>query len=159
MPERTTADTLAARLAEGAADVGELAGKSVTIARDAIAYARGLEGAASAAEASRDRALDERDAARRLREATARRLWGKVDKARRERDQARALARRYERERQDLMASEERLTAALRFYADEDNWTQPTSWGGRVFDGEGRACGDAGERARRALDTIEGTEP
>lgn len=111
MPERTTADTLAARLAEGAADVGELAGKSVTIARDAIAYARGLEGAASAAEASRDRALEraadaerERDEARRRRDATARGLWGKVDKARSERDEAQAEV--------------ERLRAALREIAN-----------------------------------------
>jgi hypothetical protein len=39
---------------------------------------------------------------------------------------------------------------ALAFYADADNWTQPTSWGGRIFDDEAPAI-DSGKRARVAL--------
>jgi len=43
------------------------------------------------------------------------------------------------------------LRQALSWYADTANWTQPTSWGGRIFDDEGAAVADCGERARAAL--------
>lgn len=50
-----------------------------------------------------------------------------------------------------LAGEADQLRSALTFYADMNNWTQPTSWGGRVFDDEGDACRDCGDGARAAL--------
>jgi hypothetical protein len=48
----------------------------------------------------------------------------------------------------------DRLEAAERvldFYAQEENWTQLASWGGRIHDDESKAIQDAGQKAREAL--------
>lgn len=50
-----------------------------------------------------------------------------------------------------LQEAERALREALKFYADENNWTQPTSWGGRILDDESEAIADQGSRARAAL--------
>lgn len=50
-----------------------------------------------------------------------------------------------------VVPEEETLREALAFYANEDNWTQFTSWGGRIFDDESDAVNDCGARARAAL--------
>jgi hypothetical protein len=50
-----------------------------------------------------------------------------------------------------LMASHEEQARVLAFYADENNWTQPTPWGGRIHDDESKAIADGGKRARAAL--------
>ena len=47
---------------------------------------------------------------------------------------------------------------ALRFYADEETWTQPTSWGGRIVDDEGPWLGDTGAIARLALARLDALE-
>ena len=43
---------------------------------------------------------------------------------------------------------------ALAFYADDRNWTQPTSWGGRIHDDESRAIRDGGRQARAVLGSV-----
>ena len=48
----------------------------------------------------------------------------------------------------DLLAAKDE---ALRFYADGDNWTQPTSFGTRIWDDDGEAQQDGGKIARAAL--------
>lgn len=54
------------------------------------------------------------------------------------------------RMRQKAEARAAELERALTFYADKKNWTQPTSWGGRIFDEDGAAI-DCGKTAREAL--------
>lgn len=46
-----------------------------------------------------------------------------------------------------------RFQEALEFYADQTNWTQMTSWGGRIHDEESPAIEDYGRKARAALDS------
>ena len=48
------------------------------------------------------------------------------------------------------------LRGALTFYADETNWTQLTSWGGRIADDEAPAQLDYGKTARSALAAVSG---
>jgi hypothetical protein len=61
-----------------------------------------------------------------------------------------------------LVARLEAAEQALAFYANENNWTQVTSWGGRIHDDESNAITDGGKIARAALAAAapgETTEP
>ena len=71
---------------------------------------------------------------------------------------AEASVAKHERHIDTLLARAEAAEArladaheALRFYANENNWTQMTSWGGRIHDDESAAIADGGSIARAAL--------
>ena len=49
-----------------------------------------------------------------------------------------------------LAEQRDKLAEALKFYANERNWTQPAPWGGQIFDDEAPAV-DCGRHARAAM--------